>query len=217
MSFRFSRSVGIAGLCLCIVGFVPASLGGADASLRALALKAVSTDPAEASAAVAQLRTAGPAGLDALFEVHAGQWKPAFGLVERTAQEAEDWKRLAADARLDEWGKALMRKKTISAAEAARVARSKMMIEDPLLRVLVPFERSLAEDTVRNEYVLHARIHERLATGKQSAVDELNEWVYGSLFLTPSSDPWLGLVPADTYSALAGNGLRWGLYDRNEK
>ena len=26
-------------------------------------------------------------------------------------------------------------------------------------------------------------------------VDTLNEWVYAELFLTPSSDPWLGLAP----------------------
>ena len=31
--------------------------------------------------------------------------------------------------------------------------------------------------------------------------------VYAELFLTPSSDPWLGLVPSDTYTALRDGGL----------
>ena len=49
-------------------------------------------------------------------------------------------------------------------------------------------------------------------------VQPLNERVYAELFLTPSSDPWLGLVPPDTYSALDRGGLvveqTPGLYPR---
>ena len=37
-------------------------------------------------------------------------------------------------------------------------------------------------------------------------VDALNEWVYAELFLTPSSDPWLGLAPRDVYTALEDDG-----------
>ncbi|HEX8310895.1 MAG TPA: hypothetical protein VF614_06240, partial [Chthoniobacteraceae bacterium] len=73
---------------------------------------------------------------------------------------------------------------------------------------LTAFERTLAEDTARNEFVLHARLHEWFATGTApAALAELNEKVYTELFLTPSSDPWLGLAPADAYSALEGDGL----------
>jgi hypothetical protein len=39
-------------------------------------------------------------------------------------------------------------------------------------------------------------------------VDRLNERVYAELFLTPSSDPWLGLAPRDAYSALDGDGIK---------
>jgi hypothetical protein len=35
----------------------------------------------------------------------------------------------------------------------------------------------------------------------------LNEKVYAELFLTPSSDPWLGLKPNNAYSALDGDGI----------
>jgi hypothetical protein len=37
--------------------------------------------------------------------------------------------------------------------------------------------------------------------------DQLNAKVYAELFLTPDSDPWLGLVPRDTFTALEDDGL----------
>ena len=85
-----------------------------------------------------------------------------------------------------------------------------------MLRVTNTFERSVAEDTVRNEYGFHRKIHEWFATRAPDttaaedpgALDRLNERVYSELFLTPSSDPWLGLVPDDAYSALEGRGTR---------
>jgi len=67
-------------------------------------------------------------------------------------------------------------------------------------------ERSISEDTVRNEYVLHRQIHEWLAT-TSAPVDALNARVYAELFLTPDSDPWLGLLPGDAYAALENDGL----------
>ncbi len=70
------------------------------------------------------------------------------------------------------------------------------------------FEQSMTLDTVRNEYLLHRRIHEQFADGETTTadVDNLNEWVYAELFLTPSSDPWLGLAPPDVYTALENDG-----------
>ena len=68
---------------------------------------------------------------------------------------------------------------------------------------VVGHERSVAEDTVRNEYLFHGHIHEWFAKGDvPAALDDLNERVYARLFLMPKSDPWLGLVPADTYTGL---------------
>ena len=37
---------------------------------------------------------------------------------------------------------------------------SKMVVEDPMLVMIRNFERSVAEDTVRNEYLFHSQIHE---------------------------------------------------------
>jgi len=39
-------------------------------------------------------------------------------------------------------------------------------------------------------------------------VNKLNEKVYASLFLTPGSDPWLGLFSTDLYTALDNGGIK---------
>ncbi len=45
-----------------------------------------------------------------------------------------------------------------------------------------------------------------LAAEPTVALTDLNTRVYTELFLTPASDPWLGLVPADVYTALDSGG-----------
>jgi hypothetical protein len=128
------------------------------------------------------------------------------------------WAKLAAlhaeDARLDASSRALMASKNPDALTAGRLTAAKRVVESPLLRMTANFERSIAEDTVRNQYTFHRQIHAWLASGTlpdgKSAtadVDALNERVYAELFLTPSSDPWLGLLPGGTYSALPNDGV----------
>jgi len=80
--------------------------------------------------------------------------------------------------------------------------------EEALLRIINNLERNMAIDTVRNRYLLHSRIHQWFVDGvvKQD-VDSLNERVYARLFLTPGSDPWLGLVTPDTFSGLVDDGV----------
>lgn len=137
--------------------------------------------------------------------------QPADVAAMTRASDEQVWAKVAAlhanEARLDAGSRALVRTKVPSAADAGERARGKKVVEDPLVRIVANFERSIAEDTVRNEYTFHRQIHEWLAA-KATPVDELNERVYAELFLTPSSDPWLGLVPADTYTALEGDGRR---------
>jgi hypothetical protein len=77
-----------------------------------------------------------------------------------------------------------------------------MKIDDPQSAVR-SFEGVIAEDTVRNEYLLHSTIHDWLAASR--VVPDLaafNENVYSQIFLTPSSDPWLGLAPEKIYAVL---------------
>lgn len=124
----------------------------------------------------------------------------------------ELWNKIAAlhaeDAKLDQASVEVIRRENPpTAQQAARVAITKTRVEDPIVRMVRQFEASIALDTVKNEYLLHRQIHEWLATSaERPEVEALNERVYAQLFLTPSSDPWLGLAPADTYTALENGG-----------
>jgi hypothetical protein len=69
------------------------------------------------------------------------------------------------------------------------------------------FERSMSEDAAHDEFVLHARIHEWIANAPGIDWSRLNTMVYGALFLTPRSDPWLGLMPARAFTAIEADGL----------
>jgi len=137
------------------------------------------------------------------------------------AQDENFWRAVAdrhlGAAVLDESSRALVSRdlpqstaaQTVATAPAAgKLSISKGRVEDPLLRVVMNFQQSMALDTVKNEYTLHRQIHDWFAAGQASGdVDALNERVYAELFLTPSSDPWLGLAPGDVYMALDHGGL----------
>lgn len=73
--------------------------------------------------------------------------------------------------------------------------------------VVSSFERAIAQDTVRNEYVFHAQIHSWFASGEfmnsDASLTALNRRVYDQLFLTPASDPWLGLVNENVYTGIS--------------
>jgi hypothetical protein len=123
------------------------------------------------------------------------------------------WLKIAAlhsdDAQLDNASVELIKTEHPTAVIAGRRAAGKARIEDPLARLVRSFQASIALDTVRNEYTLHRQLHGWYLTGDVPAdVVALNERVYAELFLTPSSDPWLGLISPDTYSALQNNGVK---------
>ncbi|MEA2604033.1 MAG: hypothetical protein QOF89_5025 [Acidobacteriota bacterium] len=72
---------------------------------------------------------------------------------------------------------------------------------------LVRFEEKIAEDTVRNEYLFHNQIHSWLSRVYEAPdLAAFDERVYDKLFLTPASDPWLGLGPSEVYSVLTPAG-----------
>jgi hypothetical protein len=112
------------------------------------------------------------------------------------------------EARLDQASRALLVAKAPSALTAGRLTASKILIENPVLRQIRNLERSISEDTVRNEYLFHTKIHEWLASEPATLnLDAFNSKVYAELFLTPDSDPWLGLAQPDICTALENNGL----------
>ena len=111
------------------------------------------------------------------------------------------WEQLAplhqADARLDSNSIALMQSKN---------ANYKNL--ENLQKVLPNFERNIALDTVRNEYLLHRQLHQWFINGNSTdTLETLNERVYAELFLTPSSDPWLGLLSGDAYTGIENDGM----------
>jgi len=112
------------------------------------------------------------------------------------------WTKLAllhsAEAQLDEQSISLVKRQLRNLPDSDKSMNA----------LLQKFQLTVALDTVRNEYKLHSQLYAWLATDRgRSTVDTMNEKVYAELFLTPKSDPWLGLLPMDTYTGLENAGV----------
>jgi hypothetical protein len=79
-----------------------------------------------------------------------------------------------------------------------------------LSRTVAQFQETIAEDSVRDNYQMRRQVLDWLQSAAGSkppmTVEDLNRRVYTELFLTPRSDPWLGLAPLGTYTALPDDG-----------
>lgn len=120
------------------------------------------------------------------------------------------WKKIAlfhiADAELDARSIGLIQRQT---QKAFRAEGSERTSDKTLARLVEKLQMNIAMDTVRNEYLLHTRLYAWLiADRSHSDLEALNKKVYAELFLTPASDPWLGLFSPETYVALEGGGVR---------
>jgi hypothetical protein len=70
-------------------------------------------------------------------------------------------------------------------------------------RMIQRFQESIALDTVRNQYLMRASLYNLMSTESDRAdLEKLNQTVYMLVFRTPSSDPWLGLLSRDVYTAI---------------
>lgn len=130
----------------------------------------------------------------------------------KASTDAEVWRKIASlhadESRLDAGSRTLAATKMPRADVAGELSISKSEGENPVLKAIRNFEDSMAEDTVRNEYLFHTQIHRWLITDPSlEKVSRLNDKVYAELFLTPRSDPWLGLRPEGVYLGLEGEGL----------
>lgn len=132
---------------------------------------------------------------------------PMLGRIGEPAQPVDDaalWDRLAARHESDV---------TFSAASLAMLEQQQWRSGDRAqdaadhATALATLRRAVALDTLRNEFELHRQIHARLSAAPQT-LDDLNAWIYGDLFLTPRSDPWLGLAAPTIVSGLPGGGRR---------
>lgn len=120
----------------------------------------------------------------------------------REITDQATWQRIAQlyinDAKLDKNSIALINSKRFPQKSNS----------NDLQGVVSNFETAMALDTVRNEYMLHRQIHQWFTQPNiTNNVKTLNERVYAQLFLTPSSDPWLGLMSSETYSAIENDGV----------
>jgi len=120
------------------------------------------------------------------------------------------WRRIAelhlSDANLDAQSIGLISRQTqkVFAADGSRV-----MPEEGFKNLIDKLQMNVALDTVRNEYLMRTKLYVWMIEDRgRSDLETFNEKVYAELFLTPASDPWLGLFTADTYVALEGGGIK---------
>jgi hypothetical protein len=134
---------------------------------------------------------------------------------ETTLQSLTDdnrWRLIAArhlgETGFDPQSTQLIESKFPTAMQAAPVAVSKTAVEMPALKELRNLQDSVTLDTVRDNYMLRPQIL-AFVEGAQAhgfTLDQINNWVYAQVFLTPANDPWLGLAPHDVFSGIAQNG-----------
>ncbi|HEX4418583.1 MAG TPA: hypothetical protein VH165_11820 [Kofleriaceae bacterium] len=68
-------------------------------------------------------------------------------------------------------------------------------------------EQHIVADTAINQFRLRQAIHRQIVATRQLDFAALNAWIYGAVFATPSSDPWLGLRARTEFSGLPGDGV----------
>jgi hypothetical protein len=126
-----------------------------------------------------------------------------------TRTDESDWKKIAlfhiADAELDARSIGLIQRQTQGALRAEGADKNR---DKTLASLVNKLQINIAMDTVRNEYLMHTKLYAWLIADRgRSDLDTLNKKVYAELFLTPASDPWLGLFSPETYVALDGGGV----------
>src|SRR5262249_40112454 len=116
----------------------------------------------------------------------------------REATTDDVWLKLGAlhqaDAILDQASVELIRRENPAADSTDPATGNHVSPKEFLAAMVRAFEASMAVDTVRNEYELRRQLHEWFLAGAARDLEPLNEQVYAELFLTPRSDPWLGLM-----------------------
>jgi hypothetical protein len=129
----------------------------------------------------------------------------------KTATEDPLWVKLGElhqdDAILAANSRELIRRKQPQLASLT--ARDKGNNNDPIPELVNKFQKLIAIDSIRNEYLLHSQIHQWLLGSRfaPTDVESLNTRVYEQLFLTPKSDRWLGLMPGDGYTGIDRDGI----------
>lgn len=161
-------------------GFMPTT--GPDGKLAAITIMPLAITKAYSEANMLRAMTATPEALGKITD------EPA-------------WKKIAqfhaSDAILDKASIGLIKRQNPALSEQEFAA------------MVQKFQELIALDTVRNEYLLHTKLYPWLLRDpSRSDLDKFNEKVYAELFLTPGSDPWLGLLTRDAYLAIDNAGVK---------
>ena len=161
-------------------GFMPST--GPDGRLEAITIMPLAITKAYSEANALRAMTATPEGLGKITDEAAWQKIAAFH---------------SSDAVLDSGSIALIRRQNPALSESEFAA------------MLKKFQELIALDTVRNEYLLHTKLYPWLLRDpSRTDLQKFNEKVYAELFLTPGSDPWLGLLTKDAYLAIDNGGMK---------
>ena len=154
-----------------------------DGTPEALQIASLAVTKAVTETSILRSMTAAPEALGAVTDE--GAWR-------KIAQFHLD------DSRLDARSIGLIQRQTQRA----------LSNKSDLARLVEKLEQNIALDTVRNEYLLHTKLYAWLISDRnRTELEALNKKVYAELFLTPATDPWLGLLSPDTYMALEGGGI----------
>jgi hypothetical protein len=65
----------------------------------------------------------------------------------------------------------------------------------------------VAGDTLINRHGLRPLIHQLFVDEPLQSFDKLNATIYSEIFVTPQSDPWLGMAQPEGFTGLPGDGL----------
>jgi hypothetical protein len=80
--------------------------------------------------------------------------------------------------------------------------------DEELRGMIARLEQTIVADTAINRLRLRPQISREIARpGGRIEFAALNAWIYDQVFRTPREDPWLGLVPRDVFTGLAGDGV----------
>jgi hypothetical protein len=75
-------------------------------------------------------------------------------------------------------------------------------------RMLARLEEHILADTALDQLKLRPQIsREIVRRGGTADFATLNAWIYATVFHTPASDPWLGLLPRTDFTGLPGDGV----------
>ncbi|HKV34174.1 MAG TPA: hypothetical protein VJP89_07635 [Pyrinomonadaceae bacterium] len=98
----------------------------------------------------------------------------------------------------------------LDSGSIALIKRQNPALSDQEFAAMVQkFQSLIALDTVRNEYLMHTKLYPWLLRDpSRTDLAKFNEKVYAELFLTPRSDPWLGLLSNDAYLGIDNGGVK---------